>query len=69
VSDFEAIYYEAAGRGGYDHDFPAGIEAVVKAAQAEALEAAARRVLEPSEFLRDASTCRQIAAELREAIQ
>ncbi|TFD61110.1 hypothetical protein E3T43_01165 [Cryobacterium sp. Hh7] len=79
MSDYDGIYYDGiyyvahteatrvyGGDAMHDHYcHAAGLAAVVVSAKAEALEEVAVRVLGPSDYLRDASTCRQIANDLR----
>jgi len=68
MTDYGAIYAKASRENapGIGRDnFDAGIAAVVAAAKGEALGEAAKSALAPSKLLRDASTCRQIAHDLR----
>ena len=50
--------------GAFTRAHTAAVSAVVAASKAEALREASKLVLGPSQYLRDASTCRQIATEL-----
>ena len=59
--DDEPQYY----RNGWLNRMQVALEAAAPYIRAQALEDAADRIIGPSEHLRDAATCRDIASELR----